>query len=88
MPRGAKPWETVGTPVFLPLSSSKQPHGGEGKSQRVEEVETSVPRAHLPNAYNGIGDENQKDDEGLHEGSDGFLTFLKPGQHLGQGKST
>lgn len=37
---------------------------------------------HLPHSNNGISDEDKKDDEGLHKGGDGLLTFLKPGQHL------
>lgn len=36
----------------------------------------------LPHSNDGIGDEDQKDDEGLHEGGDGLLAFLEPGQHL------
>lgn len=37
---------------------------------------------HLPHSNNGISDEDEKDDEGLHKGGDGLLTFLEPGQHL------
>lgn len=37
---------------------------------------------HLPHSNNGISDEDKKDDEGLHKGGDGLLTFLEPGQHL------
>lgn len=38
--------------------------------------------AHLPHSDDGISDEDEKDDEGLHKGGDGLLTFLEPGQHL------
>ena len=37
---------------------------------------------HLPHADNGVSDEDEEDDKGLHEGGDGLLAFLKPGQHL------
>lgn len=36
----------------------------------------------LPHSNNGVSDEDEKDDEGFHEGSDGLLTFLEPSQHL------
>lgn len=36
----------------------------------------------LPHSNNGVSDEDKKDDEGLHKGGDGLLTFLEPGQHL------
>lgn len=39
--------------------------------------------ANLPNPHDGIGNENQEDDKGFNKRSDGLLTFLKPGQHLG-----
>lgn len=38
--------------------------------------------AHLPHAHHGVRDEDEENDEGLDEGGDGFLTFLKHGQHL------
>lgn len=37
---------------------------------------------HLPDADDGIGDKDQEDDDGLHEGGGWFLSFLKQSQHL------
>lgn len=39
-------------------------------------------KTNLPNPHNGVGNEDQENDKRLHKGSDSFLTFLKPGQHL------
>lgn len=36
----------------------------------------------LPHSNDGISDEDKKDDKGFHEGGDGLLTFLEPGEHL------
>lgn len=36
----------------------------------------------LPHSNNGISDKDKKNDEGLNEGGDSLLTFLKPGQNL------
>lgn len=38
--------------------------------------------SHLPDADNGVGDKDQEDDDGLHEGGGRFLSFLKQSQHL------
>lgn len=40
----------------------------------------------LPHSNDSISDEDKKNDEGLHEGGDGLLAFLKPGQHLESGQ--
>lgn len=40
------------------------------------------PATDLPHSNDCICNENEKDDKGLHKGSDGLLTLLKPGQHL------
>lgn len=37
---------------------------------------------HLPYSNHGIGDKDEENNERLDEGSDCFLTFLKPGQYL------
>lgn len=37
---------------------------------------------YLPDTDNGVGDEDEEDDEGLHEGSDRLITILKEGQNL------
>lgn len=42
----------------------------------------------LPHSNNSISDKDEKDDEGLDEGSDGLLTFLKPSQHLSTNRWT
>lgn len=39
-------------------------------------------RTHLPDADYGIGNKNQEDDDGFHEGGGWFLSFLKQSQHL------
>jgi len=44
---------------------------------------TSFVTPHLPDADDGVGDEDEEDDEGLHEGRDGFLVVLKEGQDEG-----
>lgn len=36
----------------------------------------------LPHSDDSICYEDEEDDEGLYEGCDGFLAFLKHGQHL------
>lgn len=38
--------------------------------------------ADLPHSNNGVGNENEQNDEGLNEGCDSLFTFLKPSQHL------
>lgn len=48
----------------------------------VSLLSTPLFITHLPHSNNGISDEDKKDDEGLHKGGDGLLTFLEPGQHL------
>ena len=45
---------------------------------RVQPTSTS----HLPYAHEGIGHEDQHDDQRFHEGCCGLLTLLKPGQDL------
>lgn len=37
---------------------------------------------HLPYSNHSIGDKDEENDKRLDEGSDCFLTFLKPGQYL------
>ena len=37
---------------------------------------------YLPDADDGIGDEDEQDDEGLHERRDGLIVVLEEGQNL------
>ncbi len=40
-------------------------------------------RYYLPNSHDGVGDEDEENDEGLHKGRDGLLTLLEEGQDEG-----
>lgn len=57
--------------------------GGWPPAQCQEGKEWAGAKANLPNPHDGVGNEDQEDDKGLHKGGDGLLTLLKPGQHLG-----
>lgn len=66
-----------------------RPHACRKDTTRQRSLVSIRPRAfvtHLPHAHDGVCDEDEEDDEGLDEGGDGFLTFLKHGQHLRESK--
>jgi hypothetical protein len=39
-------------------------------------------RSILPDSDDGVGDQDEQDDEGLHEGRDRLVAVLKEGQNL------
>lgn len=66
----------------MPYKDSAAGRGvGWVRGRRNLELVTSA-HTHLPHPDDSVSDENKKDDEGLDEGGDLFVTLLEPGQHL------
>ena len=68
-------------------NSQKRDHFGKKNCLEILRPLIPVKSSYLPDTDNGIGDENEEDDEGLDKRSDGFICIFEEGEYLKKKKN-